>query len=265
MLTVDRLCPLHVRDKINIKGININYLKTGTGKQAVFFSPGALGSIWTDFKPQIESLDKTKFTIVAWDPPGYGKSRPPDRDFSGDFGQRDADYAYELMNTLGFSKFSLVSWSIGGIYSMIIAAKYPQCVNKLILISCPIQASFQAIEAHKALKNLSTWPEERKAPLLAMYGEEYLSKIWNSWVDTLVYFYENKNDTILKEVVPKVKCPTLILHGNNDNFAHPRNAFILNNSIRNSRVKMIVGGHNAHLKYSDEYNKLITEFLLEEN
>ncbi|XP_057336563.1 valacyclovir hydrolase-like [Microplitis mediator] len=252
-------------NKINVKGININYLKTGTGKQTVFFSPSLLGSIWTDLKPQIESLDKTKFTIVAWDPPGYGKSRPPERDYSGDFGQRDAEYAYELMNTLGVSKFSLVSWSSSGISSMRIAAKYPQCVDKLILMSCPIQCSFRELETHKTLKNLSTWPEERKAPLLAMYGEEDLSKMWNSWVDTLVHLYENENGTFLKEVIPNVKCPTLILQGNKDNFVLPKNAFILNSSIRNSRVKILEGGHNAHLKYSDEYNKLITEFLLEEN
>ncbi|XP_057335984.1 valacyclovir hydrolase-like [Microplitis mediator] len=256
---------LTLENKINVKGININYLKTGTGKQTVLFSPSPIGSIWTDFKPQIESLDKTKFTIVAWDPPGYGKSRPPERDYSGDFGQRDAECAYELMNTLGVSKFSLVSWSSSGISSMRIAATYPQCVDKLILMCCPIQPSFQDLETHNTMKNLSTWPKKRKASLVSLYGEEDLSKMWNSWVDYLIHVFNNENGTFLREVVPNVKCPTLILHGNKDNFVHPKNAFILNSSIHNSRVTILEGGHNAHLKYPDEYNKLITGFLLEEN
>lgn len=59
--------------------------------------PGALGSIWTDFKPQIEGLNREKFTLVVWDPPGFGKSRPPEKDFPPYFYERDADYAFEFM------------------------------------------------------------------------------------------------------------------------------------------------------------------------
>lgn len=61
-----------------------------------------LGSIFTDFKPQIETLNREKYTIVAWDPPGYGFSRPPDRDFSPGFFYRDADYAISLMKVFKF-------------------------------------------------------------------------------------------------------------------------------------------------------------------
>lgn len=42
-------------------------------------------------------LDKKQFTLVAWDPPGYGYSRPPDRDFTGDFFHQDAEIAVKLM------------------------------------------------------------------------------------------------------------------------------------------------------------------------
>ena len=44
-------------------------------------------------------LDHNKFTIVAWDPPGYGKSRPPDRDFSNGakYLWQDASLAHALM------------------------------------------------------------------------------------------------------------------------------------------------------------------------
>lgn len=35
--------------------------------------------------------------MVAWDPRGYGHSRPPDRDFPLDFFERDAKDAVDLM------------------------------------------------------------------------------------------------------------------------------------------------------------------------
>lgn len=91
------------------------------------------GTIWTDFKPQMEQMNVDKLTLVAWDPPGYGKSRPPDRTFPDDFFQRDAAYAHNLMKTLGYSKFSLVGWSDGGITSFILASAYPDSVRKMVV------------------------------------------------------------------------------------------------------------------------------------
>lgn len=55
------------------------------------------GSGQTDFGPQLQSLNKQLFTIVAWDPRGYGKSIPPSRDFPPDFFERDAKDAVDLM------------------------------------------------------------------------------------------------------------------------------------------------------------------------
>lgn len=92
------------------------------------------GTIWTDFKPQIEHLNTDKFTIVAWDPPGYGKSRPPDRTFPDDFFQRDASWGHNLMQTLGYSKFSLIGWSDGGITSLLLASTYPESILKMVVL-----------------------------------------------------------------------------------------------------------------------------------
>lgn len=55
------------------------------------------GSTRTDFGPQLKSLNKERFTVVGWDPRGYGQSRPPDRDFPVDFFERDAKDAVDLM------------------------------------------------------------------------------------------------------------------------------------------------------------------------
>ena len=52
-----------------------------------------------------------KLTILAWDPPGYGKSRPPNRTFPLDFFARDAKVALKFMKSLGHDKFSIVGWS----------------------------------------------------------------------------------------------------------------------------------------------------------
>ena len=57
----------------------------------------SVGTIWTDFSAQIAGFDLNKFTLVVWDPPGYGKSRPPERKFSPNYLELDADSAAELL------------------------------------------------------------------------------------------------------------------------------------------------------------------------
>lgn len=121
--------------KVRVQNYDINYVRCGSGTDAVLLLPGAIGSAWTDFRPQLERLpDKlADFSIIAWDPPGYGRSIPPKRTFPTDFFHRDAAAANDLMKCLGFERFSLLGWSDGGITAMILAVKYPESVDKLVI------------------------------------------------------------------------------------------------------------------------------------
>ena len=56
-----------------------------------------LGSSQIDFKMQLEHFNKELFTLVAWDPRGYGRSIPPVRDWPDHVFRRDADDAVALM------------------------------------------------------------------------------------------------------------------------------------------------------------------------
>jgi len=80
----------------------------------VFYLACALimsGCSRTDFGHQLEHFDKERFTLVAWDPRGYGKSIPPTRDWPEKFFQRDAEDAAMLMEVFWwlFSSFCLFS------------------------------------------------------------------------------------------------------------------------------------------------------------
>lgn len=68
---------------------------------------GFPGSGQTDFGPQLKSMNKQLFTVVAWDPRGYGQSIPPSRDFPPDFFERDAKDAVDLMQVNLFSDFTV--------------------------------------------------------------------------------------------------------------------------------------------------------------
>lgn len=92
-----------------------------------------------DFKPIVHQLNREKYKWISWDPPGYGKSRPPHkREFCSSrfecVSELDVDYIKELMSICGHSKYTLVAWSGAALSAIIIAADKEQSekVNGLV-------------------------------------------------------------------------------------------------------------------------------------
>ena len=55
-------------------------VKVGDGPGVTLLLPGALGTIRSDMTTLLDGINsKGQLTLVAWDPPGYGASRPPER------------------------------------------------------------------------------------------------------------------------------------------------------------------------------------------
>ncbi|XP_012217385.1 valacyclovir hydrolase [Linepithema humile] len=252
--------------KIKVDDTEINYARVGKGDHPVLLLPGALGSIWTDFKPQVENLNVDKLTIVAWDPPGYGKSRPPERTFPDDFFQRDATWAHNLMKTLGYSKFSLVGWSDGGITSLLLASAYPESINKMIVFGANSYIHPDEIKAYESIRDINKWSEKMKAPMIQVYGEDHFRNTWSNWIDAMLRLYKKQNGDLCKQVLSKIKCPTLIIHGAKDAMVLPEHPTYLKQNIINSKVHIFEkGAHNLHLRYAEEFNKLVTDFLVEQS
>merc|ERR1711868_331230 len=99
---------------VKVNDVTLHFETTGTGQKPLLLLPGALGSSRTDFTQQLQHMNGSDFTLVAWDPRGYGQSRPPRRDWPLHFLGRDADDAAALMESLGYSHYSLLGWSDGG-------------------------------------------------------------------------------------------------------------------------------------------------------
>ncbi|OWR43929.1 Bphl protein [Danaus plexippus plexippus] len=250
-------------DKIKLGKYEINYLKVGNGPHNVFCAPGALGTIWTEFKPQVEGLNKDKFSLIVWDPPGYGKSCPPEKDFTVDFLERDADLAHELMKTLNIPKFSLLGFSDGGITSLILAAKYPEAVSKLVVWGANSFILPQELEAYKKIRDVTNWSQRQREAMNAIYGEEKFARYWAAWVDAMERIYNTRNGDICSEYVKDIICPTYILYGEKDPLVDHVHVSHLHTTITGSRIHLYPEGkHNIHIRYAEDFNKRVQEFLL---
>ncbi|KAM6922038.1 valacyclovir hydrolase [Xenentodon cancila] len=250
------------RQRVN--GVDLYYEQTGRGKHAVLLLPGALGSTKTDFGPQLKSLNKECFTLVGCDPRGYGQSRPPDRDFPPDYFERDAKDAVDLMKMLGFSKFSLLGWSDGGITALIAAARNPDLINKLIVWGANAFVSKDDLKLYNMVRDVSKWSARMRQPMEEVYGAQVFAKTWEGWVDGITKFAQRHEGSICVELLPLISCPTLIIHGEKDPMVPSFHPQYLLKHIKASRLHLFPEGkHNLHLRFADEFNKVVEGFLEE--
>uniref|UniRef100_A0A7N9IAW9 Biphenyl hydrolase like n=1 Tax=Macaca fascicularis TaxID=9541 RepID=A0A7N9IAW9_MACFA len=223
---------------------------------------GSTGSGETDFGPQLKNLNKKLFTVVAWDPRGYGHSRPPDRDFPADFFERDAKDAVDLMKALKFKKVSLLGWSDGGITALIAAAKYPSYIHKMVIWGANAYVTDEDSMIYEGIRDVSKWSERTRKPLEALYGYDYFARTCEKWVDGIRQFKHLPDGNICRHLLPQVQCPTLIVHGEKDPLVPRFHANFIHEHVKGSRLHLMPEGkHNLHLRFANEFNRLAEGFL----
>lgn len=118
---------------INIGSYSINILKTGTGTPTIVLDVG-FGDTFRNWQHIIDILS-TKYSIIAFDRPGYGNS------MIGKF-PRNANITTEELNTiLSMEKtpqsFILLGHSLGALNLQIFADKYPEKTGGILLLDPP--------------------------------------------------------------------------------------------------------------------------------
>ncbi|CAL8069629.1 unnamed protein product [Orchesella dallaii] len=259
--------------KIRVLDHDINYIETlGSLEDAhpIFFVPGAFGSIEMDFKPIMHQFNKEKYKWIAWDPPGYGKSRPPIRSFIPEgyecVYEQDVNYAATLMNILGYQRYTLLGWSGGVVTSILIANQRPENISGLIIWGCGF-AEPKTVPFIQAMKQvgLDAIPESRRTQLKKMYGKELLLEMWDGVTEEMIKMARSpvyQKGGSFQEFAKNVQCPALVIHGLKDVLFDVSTATQLNSVLKNSRLHLMENGtHNLHLRETKEFVKCIENFM----
>ena len=114
------------------------------------------------FLPVIEHFGRedSGYTIVAYDPRGYGHSRPPERKFclqEEHHLKKDANDAYHLMKSLGFSEFSVLGWCDGGVSGIYLAAQFPTAIRKLVVWGSRTYITEHDLKLTEKLEDFQRW------------------------------------------------------------------------------------------------------------
>jgi valacyclovir hydrolase len=194
------------------------------------------------------------------DPRGYGQSRPPDRDFSGDFFLRDAEDVNALAESIGCLEYFLAGWSDGANVAVLVAAQHPARVRKLVLWGGNSDIRPDDVKGLDQTRDLSNWPRRRRLALQAVYGDR-LVELWNSYCDGMHHLHLRGGE-ICGDRLREVRCPTLVIHGEQDPLISEDRARAFQNGITGAEFHLIRGGrHNVHLTHHEEFDEVMLRFL----
>lgn len=244
--------------QVKMDSVLLHYEQRGAGPPLLCL-PGAIGTGASDFAPQLDAFSEY-FTVVAPDPRGYGRSRPPERTFPLDFLQLDAEDMATLMTTLGHERFMVAGWSDGANVAALLTIGEPVRVMKLVMWGGNSYISDEDVARIESVRSLSTWSKRMRERMEAVYGET-LQSIWAAYCDALQVTF-GAGGEVCSQRLHLIGCPTLILHGEEDPIVpefHPR---LFQKYISKSRLYLFPEGrHNIHLAYADEFNRVVLQFL----
>lgn len=236
---------------IKIDGMNINYKIIGDGDLVVLLH--GWGQNIEMMQPLVRGLKNKKVLII--DLPGFGKSSEPKSIWSiEDY----ADFVNKIVNNLGYNKCSIIGHSFGGKIGLVYASKYD--VDKLILLASPYKVEIKKESLKlKVLKKVKKFPILNKAVEFAKkhMGSTDYRNASGIMRDILVKHVNND----ITESVKKIKCPVLIIWGDNDVTVDKSNAYELESLIKDAGVVILPGTHYAYLENINQVIRIIKNFI----
>ncbi|MGB7293755.1 MAG: alpha/beta fold hydrolase [Thermodesulfobacteriota bacterium] len=257
-----------------VNGINIYYEVRGEGPPVVLI--GGLGSQINSWATQTPLYSKY-FKVIAFDNRGAGLSDKPGHSYTT---EDMADETAGLLDTIGIHSASFVGKSMGGMIAQWLGIKYPDRVNKLVLGCTSPSRDDVGNEILRIGREIATKVGLKTVWLTALYlgyTREYIENNLGSIKESLGLVIENDeaingyvgqslacetHDT--RALLHKIKCPTLVLLGENDQITSPRKSRELAELIPGAVLREFSGvGHGFWRERQEEVDKVVLDFLLE--
>lgn len=136
---------------------------------------------------------------------------------------------------LQIDKYSLLGSCSGGIAAMIMASKYVDRVEKLVVWSSKAFVTEKDLELYETFRDVKDWPEDFVSQdHVECYDDKYYADTWAAWIDSLHAVLRENDGNICREALPKIQAPTLVLHGALDNLVPTEHVVYLHENIKNS-------------------------------
>jgi pimeloyl-ACP methyl ester carboxylesterase len=179
--------------------------------------------------------------LIIFHPSNFYKSSISKRPYYLD------DYAqeiFEFLNYLNLQKVHLIGHSAGGRQSIYFQNKYPDIVDKLVLMN-------SAGLKHKDATELAIKSSNTKFSKFNL--DEKQQKILEST-------YKNIYNSDMTEIIKHISRETLIIWGKRDRVINVKKAYTLHKLIKNSRLQIFDHLDHSTINYSEPFEKIFEFF-----
>ncbi len=231
-----------------------SYQDLGSGKRTpilILHGWGRSGNEWVSMGRDLSEWSGRKVCVL--DLPGFGGSSLPNVTSMTQY----AELVIMFCEYMGIKKMILMGHSLGGRAGIILAAKYPEMVEKLVLIDAAgVKPKSVKRETLKLLAKLFAWVPARlrRQVVGGMMDEDYKR------TPGLRDLYRVVVAEDLTKYLPKIKCETGIVWGELDTILPLSLTRIYKKLLHKSKLRVVWGaGHDPHL---DKYEA--TKAILQE-
>lgn len=229
--------------------LKVRYVETGVGKPLLFLHGWGTG-LYTFFG-LMDSLSATH-KVIALDFPGFGESTLP-TDVWGT--PEYAEFTLAFARTLGIHQCDLISHSFGGRVAMRLAILAPEFAGRMVLIASAGIKRPQPLLKKLRIQTIQTLAKTAGSFLPSMIGKPLKQKLY-FLIASPDYLQagELKNIFVrvvnedMKELLPQIQTPILLIYGSGDVMTPPQVGQILQDGLLHSRYIELPGfDHNSIL------------------
>lgn len=245
---------------VEVDGLKVYYDVTGSGKSVILLH--GWGGQAASFKPLFDYLAQS-FKVYAPDLPGFGQSSLPPVPWGVN---EYTHFINGFFKKLEIARSYVIAHSFGGRVGLMLAANFPERVEKLVLIdSAGIRPKrtikyYLRIGLAKMVKRVfftRFFGEKVKDALFTLMGSEDYRKA-GKMRGTLVKVVNED----LKYLLPKVKAPTLIVWGEKDKVVPVWHAKIMEREIEGAILVILKdAGHFSYLDNFPQFCGVVSNFL----
>lgn len=233
------------------------------GKAPIVLFHDSLGCVdlWRGFPAALSNAARRQ--VIAYDRLGYGKSSPNPGAQSLNFIPQEAElYFPAVRRELKFDKFIAFGHSVGGAMALHCAVNFANHCVALITESAQAFVEERTRSGIKAAELEFT--QNANMERLKKYHGEKAQWVLDAWIKT--WLSPEFDDWHLAEILPRVNCPLLALHGSEDEYGsskHPQ--VICDHAGGKTSLKILAGvKHVPHREREDLVVQLATQFLEQE-
>jgi pimeloyl-ACP methyl ester carboxylesterase len=214
--------------------------------------------LWRTFPAALSETAGRK--VIAYDRLGFGRSGARCDKLGPDFVSEEAEtYFPAVCEQLGFERFIAFGHSVGGGMALYCAARWADATDAVITESAQAFVEDRTVEGIRNAKE--QFQQERQFARLRKYHGDKAKWVLDAWTET--WLDPRFAAFSLKAVLPRVRCPLLVIHGIHDEYASTRHPeMIAELSGGPSQLEILADTHHVpHREREQAIVALVTAFL----